>query len=100
MKTLQKIQGLVATYKDSASSMNEQNSSYNLVSKLLQKEFNCDWITSFLVFDFLVEGSCYVTKSMRNQNPFACDNLQIILKHFNIKFKVETDNFCKNVVKV
>jgi len=88
MKTLQKIQGLVATYRDAASTRNEQDASYNLVCKLLAKEFKSDWATNFCVFDCLVEGSCYFGVSMTKQNPYACNNVQTILKRLGIKFNV------------
>jgi hypothetical protein len=74
MLKMSKINGLVATYNDRASSDAEQNSSRNLICKSIEKELDCKRWVSANIFQFLVEGEAwfndYKCKLIGDENAY------------------------------
>jgi hypothetical protein len=76
---LRKLNSLVATYKDSASTEAEKESSRNLVCKMIEKETGCPRWVSANIFDGLVEGEIFINKHKQDTiNKWNKSNYDVI----------------------
>lgn len=97
MKTLTKINALIATYTNHASTENEQDSALKLANKILIKQFSCDNLVAMSVVCFIIDAECYFPKLMLKENPKSCINTQSILEKLGINFIVENYGDCFNL---
>lgn len=73
MKTTNKFNGLIATYRDGASSDAERIASSKSGSKIIQKELGCkDWVAN-KIFYLLSDGFLYVNSAMVDIVVHYCD---------------------------
>jgi hypothetical protein len=63
---LRKLNSLVATYKDNASTEAEKESSRNLICKMIEKETKCERWVSANIFNCIIDGEILVNYHMEN----------------------------------
>lgn len=92
MLNMRKMNGLVSTFNDSATTEPEQDSAYNLICKAIEKELNCKRWLSANVFQFLAKGEVFFnnvnTHKIGNDN--VCDKVLQALTDLGFKYKFET----------
>lgn len=98
MLNMRKINGLVATYNDSASTDAEQSSVYQLVCRAVEKELDCKRWLSANVFHFLAHGEVFFNnvKSESNDNDNPCDKFLAGLTRLGFKYRFETYSHQRN----
>jgi hypothetical protein len=108
---MNKVNGLVATFKDGASSDSEKDSSYNLICKMIEKETGCERWVSANIFNGIIDGEFAINNHMQNTiNKWHGTNHDIVevlsrtIEKLNFKYCVETikclknDNWMKKIV--
>ena len=94
-----KLNGLIATYRDSASTDSEAITAKRIACKLIEKEIGCKrWVSSNIVHA-LADGEIWVTSCMQetiikyNEEPQDMDVVEVIVeasKMLGIRIKVGT----------
>ncbi len=99
---MNKLKGLIATYKDSASTENEEHASYQLACRMIEKATGCKRWLSANVFSALVYGEVMFSsdkdesirrydKSLTKDGETA-EIMKVALDTIGLKYDVKSEN--------